>query len=297
MENIKIADNCGLCAGCKRAINAAINAQNKYNNVVVFKDLVHNPSVKMLLQQKGIKIAQKLSELSEADTVILRAHGEPLQTYTYLTNHGIKYIDCTCPNVAQIHKKVSEFSLLGYNIVIIGKHGNSANEMHPEVAGTIGWSTTPVLVIESEADLDKIRGSKASKMYFVCQTTFNESVADKLIEQTQLICNQKQIELVVDKTICKAQHNINLSAQKLAKNSDVMIVVGGKNSSNTQELFASVSKITTVIFLEDITKWKQEFDKLNIALTPNLKIGLTAGASTLKEELVELKNLIAKHIK
>ena len=107
--------------------------------------------------------------------------------------------------------------------------------------------------------------------------------------------NNNQIE--INKSICLAQKQINLSSQKLAKESDLMIVVGGKNSSNSVELFKNVSYYCPSIFIEDINTYKTELKNNNITINKNTHIGITAGASTLKEELIELKNLIKNDLK
>lgn len=296
MDNIKIAKICGLCGGCKSAINTALSAKQKHKNLTIYKEIVHNKTVNNLLKEQGINITDNLTTIDNDTTVVLRAHGEPLQTYAYLKNNNINFIDCTCNNVAQIHNQVLKFSTMGYTILLIGKHGEDRANMHPEVVGTIGWSYSPVLIIENEADLPLVSASQATNFYLACQTTFNQNKADQLITKINEICKGKNAELIVDKTICNAQQQINKSSIELAQECDIVLVVGGKNSSNTQELYKNLLSHTNAIFIEDISTWKQELDKRLIALTPELKIGITAGASTLKEELFELKNSIHQYL-
>ena len=129
----------------------------------------------------------------------------------------------------------------------------------------------------------------------VCQTTFNIEKADKLIDKIVQTLSQNGNEIEINKSICLAQKQINLSSQKLAQECDLMIVVGGKNSSNTLELYNGLKPITTTLFLEDINDLDQELKSNNITLNKNTKIGLTAGASTMREELEILKeNIINK---
>lgn len=296
MDNIKIADICGLCGGCKNAISTAIKAQKQYGNVTIFKEIVHNPTVNNMLINNGIKYAYFLDDIQPDSTAVLRAHGEPPKTYNYLKSNNINYIDCTCPKVKQIHAQVAKYSKMGYDIVVIGKHGNSTQAMHPEVVGTIGWSFSPVIVVENVNDLPLISNSTAKNIYLVCQTTFDNTKAENLIAKIKNICTDKQVDLVIDKTICNAQQLIKESSVKLAKQCDVMVVVGGKNSSNTQELYKQLTKIKPTIFLQDINLWQQEFNKNNICLSPTLKIGITAGASTIKQELTTLQKLINEQL-
>ena len=192
--------------------------------------------------------------------------------------------------------RVAKYSQIGYQVVIIGKHGNNQQEMHPEVAGTLGWSIRPAIVVETNEDLQFISNSFATSMYVVCQTTFNSQKAQTLINKIQEICAAKQINLRVNNSLCGAQQSIKESSVNLAKQCDVMIVVGGKNSSNTQELYKQLIKIKPTIFLQDINLWQQEFDKNNICLSPTLKIGITAGASTIKQDLTTLQKLINEQL-
>ena len=124
------------------------------------------------------------------------------------------------------------------------------------------------------------------------QTTFNEEKADKIIEQISTICKANNNELIINKSICSAQKNINLYSVKLAEVCDIIIVVGGKNSSNSIELFNNVKNYTNAIFIEEIGDWFSEITANGFEFNKNTKVGLTAGASTPKEELYELKTLI-----
>ena len=121
--------------------------------------------------------------------------------------------------------------------------------------------------------------------------------SEKLIEQIQTITNSNGCEIVINKSICNAQKQINLSSAELAKNSDTMIVVGGKNSSNSIELFNNVNSICPSIFIEEIDDWKSAFDSSNISISKNTKIGITAGASTNKDELFALKQKIEDYLR
>lgn len=289
--DIKICDVCGLCGGCSYAINTALNAAKNNGNIVLFKEIVHNKNVNKMLENLGVKTVNTLDNLPNNSTVVLRAHGEPKATYEFLEKNKINYIDCTCFNVKNIHEKVEEFSNNGFKIIIIGKHGNKLN-IHPEVLGTMGWCNEPAILIEKKEDLINFKPKINEKYYLVCQTTFNIEKAECLINLINKKCEKSLCKIVVNKSLCKAQKNINIASIELAKEVDLMIVVGGANSSNTIELYNNMKKYAPTIFLEDINMVLEELKNSNIVLNKNIKIGLTAGASTLKEELKELKKII-----
>ena len=282
---VKIAKVCGLCAGCKRAILTAKEELEKGNSVTLFKEIVHNKTVNSMLKNAGAKFEEDIYKLNKDSVVIIRAHGEPPKTYKYLKDNKIKFKDCTCFNVEKIHKSVENFYNLGCSIVIIGKHN------HPEVLATLGWANDDATIIENEDDLEKLKAI-CNKIYLVCQTTFNIDKSEKLINKITNISKTKKVELIVNKSICLINKQINESSKELAINSDIMIVVGGKNSSNSLELFNNIKNICPTIFIEDINTYKNELERNNIFLKNSSKIGLTAGASTMKEELEQLKMLI-----
>ncbi len=296
MENVKISKICGLCAGCKNATNTAINSKALHKKVGLFKEIVHNKSVNERLEKQGIMIKNSLSDFEKDELVILRAHGEPKTTYDMLNKLGLKFVDCTCPKVKKIHELVEKFSKDGYKIIIIGKHGNEINNMHPEIVGTAGWCEEKPILIENEDDLYKLFEYKNEKFYLICQTTFNINKAEKLAELIKEICDKRNCELSINFSICSAQRLINEASYELAKDSDIMLVVGSKHSSNTTELFNNLSKTINTIFLEDISLWKESLKKANFVITKNSRIGITAGASTDPEELLTLKNEIKNYI-
>ena len=293
MENIKISQVCGLCGGCTRAIDTAIKEIENGNKVTIFKEIVHNKNVNLFLANAGAKCEDNIENLSSDSVAIIRAHGEPPETFEYLNEKGIEFRDCTCTNVAKIHNLVKEYSESGYKIILIGKHKKS---VHPEVFGTIGWSKTDVVLVESEEDIEKLKNLKNDKFYLVCQTTFNIKKTDELILEIQKVLSETKSELIVNKSLCLAQKNINEFSAKLAKECDIMIVVGGKNSSNSLELFKNMKSICPSIFIEDINFYKEALIESDLTISKETKVGITAGASTRKEELVMLKELIEKDL-
>ena len=286
---IKIAEICGLCNGCKRAIDTVFKEVKNGREVVIFKEIVHNKNVNKMLIDNGALTLDNLNDLKPNHLVIIRGHGETPQVFDYLDNNKIEYRDCTCPNVLKIHEKIIEYSAQGYEIILLGKH---KEKMHPEVEGNIAWSTTNCYLVEDQNDIQKIPNAKNKKYYIACQTTFNMQKAEEYINFLQE--HLKDSEIIINKSLCTAQKEINNSSANLAKTVDVMIVVGGKNSSNSKELYKHMSSICPSIFIEDINTYRQELQNANITITKDSKIGITAGASTMKEELQNLKTLIEK---
>ncbi len=289
--NIQIAEICGLCAGCKNAIGTTVKEIESGHSVTIFKEIVHNKNVNTYLHNMGADCLEDITTLNKSDTIIIRAHGEPPETYEYLDSNGYRYRDCTCPNVTRIHNQVREYSDKGYKVIIIGKYQKA---LHPEVLGTIGWANSETILIETMEDISKLDNHTNEKFYLVCQTTFNTEKAEKLISAISDKINIQNSEIVINKSLCGAQKAINESSVKLAKECDIMIIVGGANSSNSLELYNNVKRYCPSIFIEDIYLYRETLQRENLTITPTTRVGITAGASTRKEELVELKELIEK---
>lgn len=289
MANIEIAEVCGLCAGCKRAIDTTVQEINNGKNVTIFKEIVHNKNVNSYLESIGAKCEDDIEKLSAEDVIIIRAHGEPPETYDYFKSKGFEFKDCTCPRVMSIHEQVKEYSEKGYKIIIIGKHKKA---LHPEVFGTLGWAKNDAILIEMAEDVNVLKVFKNERFYLVCQTTFNMKKTDEIIFEIERALKENSCELVVNKSLCSAQKTINEFSAKLAETRDIMIVVGGANSSNSLELYKNINMITPSIFIEDIKTYKEALNKKGLTISKDTKLGITAGASTRKEELFELKKLI-----
>ena len=286
---VYIAEQCGLCSGCSRAINTVQEKLAQGKKVAMFKEIVHNKNVNAFLHNIGAMLVDDIHDIPQDALAVIRGHGEPPKTYEYFDNAGIEYVDCTCPNVTKIHKSVEKYSSDGYKVIILGKFHKA---MHPEIEGTIGWIKTDYYLIEDFVDLEQLQNLQNQKVLIVCQTTFNIDKAKELIEEISKILNRQNCKVVVNESLCFAQRQINASSRVLAEKVDVMIVVGGKNSSNSQELYKHMSTICPSIFIENIKEYNQALKQANISVSQDFKIGITAGASTLKQELYDLKDLI-----
>ncbi len=285
---VEIAKECCLCFGAKRAVNLAEESLAKGKRVVLFKQILHNKTTTGRLLSAGAVQKDNLAQLAQGETVIIRAHGESKATLDYFKQNDIEYVDGTCPNVKAINLLAQRKNDDGYKIIILGKYGKGGGVMHPEVAGTAGWCDSPIFV-EDEDDIKSI-SLDYPKYFLTVQTTFSCKKADEMIAKIKDFLERNGKEFDYRNTTCNAQRRINESSEGLAKEVDAMIVVGGKNSSNTKELFNNLSTKTTCFLVENL----EEVKGLVVAgkFAGVKKVGLTGGASTVISELEEIKNYL-----
>lgn len=270
----------GTCAGANKAIEAAykLKKENKDKNIYIYKEILHNPYIINELLKDGIKCIDDLSILNENDILIIRAHGEPKETYDYLNSHNIEYYDATCTNVLKVHNLATQKQKDGYKIIIIGK------KTHPEVIGTNGWINNEGIIIEDKDDYKELNNN--DKYFIVCQTT----VSHKKLQELLNYMNENNISYEIENTICNAQKLIQTSSVALAEQMDIMFVIGGKESSNTKELFNLCNEVTKTYYFSNIKDFFNFIKKEKYTL--NTKIGFTGGASTPKEQIKEYANLL-----
>lgn len=270
----------GTCAGANKAIETAYKLKNekKDKNIYIYKEILHNPYIINELLKDNIKCIDDLSILGKNDILIIRAHGEAKETYDYLEKNNIEYYDATCTNVLRVHNIAIDKQKEGFKIIIVGK------KTHPEVIGTNGWINNEGLIIESNIDFDKI--NKNDKYFIVCQTT----VSNKKLQELLNYMNDNNISYEVENTICNAQKLIQTSSIALAEQMDIMFVIGGKESSNTKELYNLCNEITKTYYFSNIKDFYNFIKKENYSL--NTKIGFTGGASTPKEQIKEYACLL-----
>lgn len=285
---IYIPKICGTCKGSTKALNLVYDIYEKElqkenpKKIYIYKEILHNPKVIEELNSLGIETIDTLDNITSDDIVIIRAHGESKEIFEYLIDNNIEYYDATCKNVSNIHAKVLEKYKDGYEIIIIG----SSN--HPEVIGTNGWCDNTGIIIETEDDLDKIN-NKNNKKYIIAQTTFNKDLYEKLVSSIKEI--YEGAEIIIENTLCGAVSNICKSSVELAKTCDLMFVIGGKNSSNTKELFNEVSNYTKSYLFSNISDFYNFIKKENIP--SDINIGITGGASTPIKEIYNYKYLLS----
>ena len=227
------------------------------------------------LEEKGVSVIDTIEELKnlQSGSVVIRSHGVPKKIYDAIEKQNLEIVDATCPFVKKIHNIVKKESEEGKKIVIIG------NDNHPEVEGIKGWVVGEAIVIKDEEDIEKIDSFRNESICIVSQTTFNYNKFKYLVE----IITKKGYDINVVNTICNATHLRQVEAKEIASKVDAMIVIGGKNSSNTQKLY-DICKNEC----KD-TYYIQTVSNLNLKNVDSLRsIGITAGASTPKKIIEEV---------
>ena len=264
---IKKAKSYGFCFGVKRAVEIAENSKN----AVTLGPLIHNPlEIERLAKNYNVKYVNDIDEIDEnVKRVIVRTHGIPKDKLKKLQEKNIEVIDATCPFVKKPQEIVEDMSKEGYDIVIFG------DENHPEIKGVKSYSThNRVFVVLNEKELKNIK--LRDKIATVAQTT--RKIEDYLKIVNYLIQNYKEVR--VFNTICNATFENQDAVRELSKEADIMIIVGGKNSSNTKQLFNIASKNSESYLIESEEEIDPNWFK-------NKKLcGVSAGAST-PEWLVE----------
>ena len=230
--NLTIAKSAGFCFGVKRAVNMVYQAITDENMpIYTYGSIIHNDEVVKDMKAKGVIVINSLDELGNypKGVMIIRSHGISRIEYETIERSGYKILSATCPFVSKIHRYVEKYSEDGYNIVIIG------SPSHPEVCGIKGWAKDEkcVTIINSVEEAEKFSVNESQKVCIVSQTTFNYKKFQDLVE----IISKKGYDIVVLNTICNATEERQTEAREVAKNSDAMIVIGDKHSSNTQKLF------------------------------------------------------------
>jgi 4-hydroxy-3-methylbut-2-enyl diphosphate reductase len=267
--NILLANPRGFCAGVERAIAIVERALEKFGApIYVRHEVVHNRYVVDGLKAKGAVFVEELSEVPDGATVIFSAHGVPQSVRHEAAARGLKVFDATCPLVTKVHLEVSRLHKQGYEIVMIGHKG------HPEVEGTMGQATGTMYLVESVEDVAKLdvgAGSTAPLAY-VTQTTLSVDDARAIVHA--LSARFPHIVGPRKDDICYATQNRQDAVKSMAGRVDVVIVVGSKNSSNSNRLreVAAIGGIPA--YLVDGA------DQIDAQwLAGNARVGVTAGAS------------------
>jgi len=259
----------GFCNGVRYTVEKANEAVDSSQSIYCLGELVHNERVIEDLEKKGMKTISSIEDAEDNSKVIIRAHGEIKSTYDRAEEKHIELLDLTCGKIKAIRTKIKN-KMDEFFIVIIGKKN------HPETLGVQSFSGNDSYILENEEDINELlnifKQSSKNKLYIVSQTTFNSDKFDRLVD---CIKNVFTCEIVVDKTICDATSNRQEETRELSKNVDVMIIVGGKNSSNTKELeVISTENCGKVYLVQDVN------DLQNITIDNTCKVGIMGGAST-----------------
>ncbi len=256
---ITVARTAGFCYGVKRAVDSVYSEIEKGTRLGIIGALIHNRQVTEDLEKKGVYSYKTPDEIPEDCTVVIRAHGVGKDVYEKVSRRP--FIDLTCPFVEKIHKIVREYYNKGYEIVIVG------DKNHPEVIGINGWCDNSAQIIyDVNEQIDEKKREKP--ICIVAQTTINKEIFGQIVQNAKKTCKST---LIFD-TICSATKNRQTETYELSKKSDCMIVIGGRESSNTQKLFEiAKANCPEAYHVETYEEIPQK--------TYN-KIGITAGAST-----------------
>lgn len=288
MSKVTVAKSAGFCFGVDRAVKMVYGELEKGTRVATLGPIIHNQDVVDDMTAKGARIISSVDELEEGETVVIRSHGVDREVYRQIEAKGNRMLDATCPFVSRIHHIVSEKTKEGYFILIAG------DKDHPEVQGIVGHCDQNYLVFKDNIELSDFFENSykkfGKKLAFVEQTTYNIIVWEKCLN----VIPKNDPDIFIADTICSATDARQSDAAELAKSSDIMIVVGGRHSSNTVKLYEVCSRYCKTYHIEN----SDELHSLN--LPDAERIGITAGASTpayiIKEvqtKMTENENLTA----
>ncbi len=268
MSKVTVAKSAGFCFGVDRAVKMVYRELEKNTKVATLGPIIHNQDVVNDMKAKGARIIDSVDELKPDETVVIRSHGVGREIYEQIAAKGNRMLDATCPFVSRIHKIAAEKTKQGYFVLIAG------DEAHPEVQGIVGHCDENCLVFKDDFELkaffEKKYTNLKKKLAIVAQTTYNIVVWDECLN----VIPKNDPNIEISDTICSATDTRQSDAAELAKDSDIMLVVGGRHSSNTVKLYEVCSRYCKTYHIENS-------DELRSLKIPDAeKIGITAGAST-----------------
>ena len=278
-----VGKNAGFCYGVKRAVDGAKEELNNANeNIYCLGEIVHNKEVVKSLENQGMNVIEDILEAK--GKIIIRAHGVSKDIYKIAQEKGVIIKDYTCPKVLKIHEIADKYANEGFFIILTG------SKKHPENIGTISFCGNSYYIVEDDDMVDsaikEFKNSKIKKLLLISQTTFSVEKFNKIKEKIKNNISE-DIELVIKNTICAATKIRQEETQKLAKEVDAMIIVGGKNSSNTKKLYEVAKKYCKKsISIENEKDLDLEwFKDCNV-------VGIMAGASTPQESIERVQNIL-----
>uniref|UniRef100_A0A7V3KNK3 4-hydroxy-3-methylbut-2-enyl diphosphate reductase n=1 Tax=candidate division WOR-3 bacterium TaxID=2052148 RepID=A0A7V3KNK3_UNCW3 len=279
MPEVKLTEEYGFCFGVKRALEIARRSLREGKKFDSLGPIIHNEYVVDELKKEGVEVIDSIEE-SKKNLVLIRTHGVPPEIYERAKSLGKELIDCTCPFVSNAQKWAKKFYEEGYVVIVVGKKD------HPEVVGIVGHTEGKAIVVSSSQELD-VNLIRNKKVGVVAQTTSRldmiQDVMDRLVEEAS--------EVRFANTRCNTTQKRQEQVERLSKEVDVMVIVGGKNSSNTRRLYEIASKNCKKAYLVSSP------DEISGDWFYNVNsIGVSGGASTppeMVEEVYEkIKNLL-----
>lgn len=287
---INVARTAGFCFGVDRAVKLVYNELCNGCRVATLGEIIHNPDVVADLMGKGVRVIDSPDDAVEGEKVVIRSHGVTAQVYKALEERGVSYSDGTCPYVRRIQRLAQKHSHEGDTVVVMG------DRTHPEVIGIAGHCENQAVILpDCNALLEFLKKNKKNlkkKVAIMAQTTYNINMWQKCRAAAE-----GDDSIVIYDTICSATSERQNEAVELARQSDIMLVVGGKHSSNTCKLFNICSESCGCCFLienaAEISKMKMP---KGFSYKSDLRIGITAGASTPAHIIKEVKNQMSEKI-
>jgi 4-hydroxy-3-methylbut-2-enyl diphosphate reductase len=273
-EKLLLAAPRGYCAGVDRAVQTVERALDRHGApVYVRKEIVHNKHVVEQLRARGAVFVESETEVPEGATVVFSAHGVAPSVHANAERQGLRTIDATCPLVTKVHVEAKKFAAEGYTIVLIGHAG------HEEVEGTMGEAPDHIVLIENEEQVESLDVSDPQKVAYISQTTLS-------VDETRAIINRLRERfpaIVGPRTddICYATTNRQAAVKQLARRCDLVLVIGSRNSSNSNRLVEVAREHGADSFLID-----HEAEVQPEWLEGKRVVGITSGASA-PEELVQ----------
>jgi 4-hydroxy-3-methylbut-2-en-1-yl diphosphate reductase len=273
-EKLLLAAPRGYCAGVDRAVQTVERALDLYGPpVYVRKEIVHNKHVVAQLRQRGAIFVDEETEVPEGETVVFSAHGVAPAVHSNAEQRGLRTIDATCPLVTKVHVEAKKFAAQGYTIVLIGHAG------HEEVEGTMGEAPNDIVLIETEDDVDRLEVADPDRIAYISQTTLSVDETRAIIVKLQ----QRFPNITGPRTddICYATTNRQMAVRQMARECDLVLVIGSKNSSNSNRLVEVARALGAESHLIDNETQVEE-----PWLEDKRVVGITSGASA-PEELVQ----------
>lgn len=283
---ILVAKNAGACYGVSRSLDLVLKTSKSNGKVATLGELIHNPLVvKDLAENKGVVNVASVSEAVEKgiEKLLIRSHGVPLEVLNEAESSGIEIIDATCPYVKNVQSTASLLAGLYPAVVIVGKKG------HPEiesVSSVVIASGSKCFIGENSEEINRFLPELKElndTVGVVSQTTQSIEVFEDIVKYLE----ENGLKIEVENTICVATKKRQQSAVELAKKVDAMLVIGGKNSANTCHLAALCGK-----YCQHVVHIESSEDLKGVDFSAVEKLGVTAGASTPKEQISEIVELL-----
>ncbi len=273
-EKLLLATPRGYCAGVDRAVQTVERALELYGPpVYVRKEIVHNKHVVEQLRDRGAVFVESETEVPEGATVVFSAHGVAPSVHANAERRELHTIDATCPLVTKVHVEAKKFAAEDYTIILIGHAG------HEEVEGTMGEAPGHIVLIENEGEVDSLEVKDPAKVAYISQTTLSVDETKAIIDRLR----QRFPAIVGPRTddICYATTNRQAAVKQLASQSDLVLVIGSRNSSNSNRLVEVAREHGADSYLID-----SELEVREEWLEGKRVVGITSGASA-PEDLVQ----------